>query len=145
MNVDYLVGQLKDENDWKTLAGCLGGSHRVVASIIRHLMVIGAKSYLIETRYIDRDYSSDYRRFYAQTFKTYDRHCERVHFFAEDIQLILSKPNWNERTDALQNTSERSYLGFCVLRPLPNAPIGRTVLRGDGPAGRDLEPVITCR
>lgn len=145
MNVDYLVGQLKDEDDWKTLAECLGGSHRVVGSIIHHLMVIGAKSYLIESRYIDRDYSSDYRRFYAQTFRTYDRHCKRVHFFAEDLESFGAKKNWVERTEALQNTSKRSYLGFCVVRPLPNAPIGRTALRGDGPAGPNLESVVTCR
>jgi len=146
MNVDYLVGQLKEESDWKTLAECLGGgNHRVVASIIRHLIVTGAKSYLIESRYIDRDYSSDYRRFYAQTFKTYDRHCKRVHFFAEDLQVIGSQPNWTDRTEVLQKTSKRSYLGFCVVRPLPNASIGRTVLRGDGLAGKDLEAVVTCR
>jgi len=145
MNVDYLVGQLKTESDWKTLAGCLGGNHRVVASIIRHLMVIGTKSYLIESRYIDRDYSSDYRRFYAQTFKSYDRHCKRVHFFAEDLEPIGTNRNWVERAVALQKTSKRSYLGFCVVRPLPNAPIGRTALRGDGPAGPELESVVTCR
>ncbi len=145
MNVDYLVGQLQNASDWTTLAECLGGSHRVVRSIIRHLMVIGARSYLIESRYIDRDYSSDYRRFYAQTFKTYPRHCKRVHFFAEDLEPIGTNKNWIERTEALQKTSKRSYLGFCVVRPLPNAPIGRTALRGDGPAGPDIESVVTCR
>lgn len=145
MNVDYLVGQLKNRGDWKTLAGQLGGSNRVVGSIIRHLMTIGAKSYLIESLYIDRDYSSDYRHFYAQTFKNYVRHCRRVHFFAEDLAPISSNKNWAKRTEALRNTSNRSYLGFCVVRPLPNAPIGRTALHGSGPSGPDLESVVTCR
>lgn len=145
MTVDYLIGQLENESDWKALAEHLGGGQRVVLSIIRHLMTIGAKSYLVESLYIDRDYSSDYRRFYAQTFRTYDRHCRRVHFFAEDVQRILSQPTWTERTRALQATSKRSYLGFSVIRPLRNAPIGRTILRGDGPAGKDLEAVVTCR
>jgi hypothetical protein len=67
------------------LAEHLGGAgNRVFKSILHHLVTVGCVSYLIESRYIDRDYSSDYRRFYAQTFRTYDRHCKRVHFFAED-------------------------------------------------------------
>ena len=114
-------------------------------SIIRHLRAVQVRSYLLETRYIDRDYSADYQRFYAQTFKTYDRHCQRVHFFAEDIGPIINNPIWLKRLDALQATSRRSYRGFCVIRPLPGAPIGRTVLYAIGPAQPGLELVVTCR
>ena len=145
MNVDFKIAPLKSEEDWKGLAQILGGPNRVVNSLVRHLITIKVCSYLLETRYIDRDYSSDYRRFYAQTFKTYDRHCQRVHFFAEDIDLIIQKPTWAERVKALQATSHRSYRGFCVVRPLPGAPIGRTVISAIGPAGPDLEAVVTCR
>lgn len=146
MNIEFLIGQLKRDEDWARLAEALGGAaHRVVGSIIRHLITVNVRSYLIETRYIDRDYSSDYRRFYAQTFRTYDRHCKRIHFFAEDIASILGKPSWFERVKALQATSKQSYRGFCVVRPLPGAPIGRSVLFATGPAGRDLESVVTCR
>jgi hypothetical protein len=146
MNLDYAVGNLETNDDWAGLAEVLGGNdQRPVLSIIRHLITIGAKSYLTESRYIDRDYSADYRRFYAQTFRTYDRHCKRVHFFQEDIQAILAHPSWSERVAALQRTSTRSYLGFCVVRPLPSAPIGRIALRQGGPAGSGLESVVTCR
>lgn len=146
MNVEYFIGELKSDADWTILAETLGGpNHRVVQSIIRHLITIGAVSYLTESRYIDRDYSSDYRRFYAQTFRTYARHCKRAHFFAEDVGAILSKITWSDRVRALQETSGRSYQGFCVIRPLPGAPIGRTVLRGTGPAEAGLESVVTCR
>lgn len=146
MNLDYAVGKLETNSDWATLAEVLGGNdQRPVLSIIRHLITIGAKSYLVESRYIDRDYSADYRRFYAQTFRTYDRHCERVHFFREDVGTILQLPTWSGRVIALQATSKRSYLGFCVVRPLPSAPIGRTALLQAGPAGTGLESVVTCR
>lgn len=146
MNVDFLTGKLETDPDWAGLADRLGGAgNRVVQSVIRHLITVGVTSYLIETRYIDRDYSSDYRRFYAQTFRTYDRHCSRVHFFAEDVGDILGKPTWSERVAALQYTSRRSYRGFCVVRPLPGAPIGRTVLHAGGPAEAGLDSVITCR
>lgn len=146
MNLDYAVGKLDTAEDWAGLAEVLGGNdHPTVLSIIRHLITIGAKSYLTESHYIDRDYSADYRRFYAQTFRTYDRHCQRVHFFQEDVAAILALPSWSERTAALQRTSTRSYLGFSVVRPLPGAPIGRTALKQMGPLGLGLESVVTCR
>lgn len=146
MNLDYAVGTLESPEDWAGLAEVLGGNdQRPVHSIIRHLITLGARSYLTESRYIDRDYSADYRRFYAQTFRTYRRDCERVHFFQEDVATILSLPSWSERTIALQRTSRRSYLGFCVVRPLPGAPIGRTALKQMGPQGAGLESVVTCR
>jgi hypothetical protein len=146
MNLDYAVGKLETPEDWTGLAEVLGGNdQRPVHSIIRHLITVGAKSYLTESRYIDRDYSADFRRFYAQTFRTYDRHCQRVHFFQEDVAATLASPSWSERTAALQRTSKRSYLGFCVVRPLPGAPIGRTALKQMGPTGPGLESVVTCR
>lgn len=145
MNVDFKIGPLESPEDWAGLADILGGMSRVVGSIIRHLITVHTRSYLLETRYIDRDYSADYRRFYAQTFKTYDRHCQRIHFFAEDIAPIIGSPLWLKRVEALEATSRTSYRGFCVIRPLPGAPIGRTVLQAAGPAQSGLESVVTCR
>jgi hypothetical protein len=145
MNVDFKIAQLESPEDWAGLAQILGGASRVVQSMIRHLITVQTRSYLFETRYIDRDYSSDYRRFYAQTFKTYDRHCQRVHFFAEEVGKIIGSTGWLKRVELLQATSRRSYRGFCVIRPLPGAPIGRTVLQAAGPAQAGLESVVTCR
>jgi hypothetical protein len=145
MNVSFEVGHLKNEADWKQLGSLLGGASGVVSSVIRNLILSKVVSYLIESPYIDRDYSSDYRFFYAQTFKTYQRHCKRIHFFAEDVAQILALPNWTARTKALEATSLRSYCGFCVVLPLPNASIGRSALKIKGPEGKDLESVITCR
>ena len=144
---DYAVGKLEIKEDRAGLADVLGAgeNQRLVHSIVRHLITVGAKSYLIETRYIDRDYSADYRRFYAQTFRTYGRHCKRVHFFSEDVNAILTRPTWSERVEALQNTSKRSYLGFSVIRPLPGAGVGRTALKHAGRAVRASESVVTCR
>src|ERR1700733_12886037 len=104
MNVDFKIAQLESPEDWAGLAETLGGSSRVVLSIIRHLRTVQTRSYLLETQYIDRDYSADYRRFYSQTFKTYERHCQRVHFFAENIAPIIGNPVWLKRVEALQAT-----------------------------------------
>lgn len=145
MNVDFNVAQLVTKDDWAGLAELLGGPSPVVTAIIRHLIMTNVCSYLRETQYIDRDYSSDYRRCYAQTFKTYGRHCQRVHFFAESIEPIITKATWAERVKALQGTSKTSYRGFCVVRPLPGAAIGRTALHAAGPMESDSESVVTCR
>ena len=148
MNVDYHIQQLKRAEDWTALAQeHFGGAGRPVAlSLVRHLIALGARSCLIESRYIDRDYSSDYRRFYAQTFKSYERHCKRIHLFATDIEAILSSADsWIARVEALEGTADGAYLGFIVVRPLPTAPIGRTVLRNDGPKGPGLESIVTTR
>ena len=147
MKLDYSIYALSDDEHWKILAKILGGANkRVVKSIIRHLKKIRVVSCLLESRYIDRDYSSDYLRFYAQTFYAYDRHCQRIHFFACDIsEILMMRQIWSERLDALQQASNTSYCGFIVIRPLPSATIGRTVLLAKGPSGIGLESTVTCR
>jgi hypothetical protein len=57
----------------------------------------------------------------------------------------LSLPDWTSRVEMLRKTSHTGYCGFCIIRPLPNASIGRTALRMRGPDGKGLESVITCR
>src|SRR5439155_12125011 len=58
---------------------------------------------------------------------------------------IWNEPNWTTKIGELKKTSRTSYRGFCVLRPLPGAPIGRTVLHAEGPKSAGLESVITAR
>src|SRR5690242_20497849 len=101
MQVEYETGPLVGTQDWKRLAERLGGSRAATDSIIRHLISLGVRSFLEEGRYIDRDFSADYRAFYAQTFRTYDRHCKRIHFFQSDVVAAL-KEKWSERIVALE-------------------------------------------
>ena len=67
--------------------------------------------------------------FYAGTFRTYARHCKRAHFFSDDVSSLLRQPRSTEQLIQLRQAASKSYCGFCVIRPLPTAPIGRTVLR----------------
>lgn len=147
MKVKYTVAQLNSDDAWSELAQILGGGKRlpVVSSVIRHLRVINPKCYILEGRYIDRDYSADYLRFYAQTFRTHDRHCKRVHFFSNDVTEIFTKSDFMDRFPVIQESFRSSYLGFCVLRPLSNAPIGRTALTADVRGYSNMEPTVTCR
>lgn len=146
MRLDITPHPLATEDDWSGLERTIGGEpgQRAVAELIAHLRRLGAKSYLLEKPYIDRDYSAEYQTFYAQTFKTYARHCRRIHFFRDDIRSIHAMADWVKRADELERTRHRSYLGFSVLRPLPRAPLGRTVLMPHVSVP-GVEAVITAR
>ena len=146
MKVQHTVKPLDSPEAWECLTQLLGGSSLdVVHNIIRHLHILDAKSYVLEDRYIDRDYSADYLHFYAQTFRTYGRHCKRVHFFSKDILSLLHRPLSTEQLNKIQDLADTNYCGFCVIRPLSTAPIGRTVLRGRVGNGFDREATVTCR
>ena len=93
MLITYTGQSLETVDAWDTLAHALGDGHpEVVRSTIRHLRILGAKSYVLEDPYIDRDYTADYLHFYAGTFRTYARHCKRAHFFSEDVSSLLRYP-----------------------------------------------------
>ena len=146
MRVDYAIRSLDATTDWNALAHELGEGHPgVVQNTIRHLQILGAKSYVLEEPYIDRDYSADYLEFYARTFRTHPRHCRRAHFFAEDVSPLLSGDLSTEGLHRLRALSTDSYCGFCVIRPLPTAPIGRTVLRANLRGPSNMEVTVTCR
>ena len=146
MNVDYVVRQLDSAAAWHELSKVLGGEGiPVVRGVIRHLRILNVVCYVLESRYIDRDYSSDYLRFYARTFRSYDRHCRRVHFFSANISEALAGRRAPDRLEKLQKVAEASYCGFCVVRPLASAPIGRTVLAAGCREPFDTEAIVTCR
>ena len=146
MKVKHTVELLDSPNAWTRLALALGDQNSdVVRNTIRHLRVLGAKSYVLEDQYIDRDYSADYLHFYARTFRAHDRYCKRVHFFSADISPLLRRPLSTDGLSKSQKFASKTYCGFCVIRPLSTAPIGRTVLIGRVRNGFDMEATVTCR
>jgi len=100
-----------------------------VGYLQRYLTEMHCQSILIEHDYVDHDYLDDYSSYYSKCFAHYGRFCNRAHFWTIDIaedsleQLILDLEH--DPTERLQE----SYLGFVVVKPLPNTAIGRTVLK----------------
>ena len=91
---------------------------------------IAAKTIVVETNYIDRDYLADYSGYYVRCFTPYQRWCTRLHFFSaeftsSDIDAILEGTKKSVSAEKLG----RHYLGFLVLKPLPETIIGRTCLK----------------
>lgn len=101
--------------------------HDQAQYLFRYLEHLSAKVIVVEAGYIDGDYLDDVANFYVKSFDDYERRCKRLHFFADEwtetelAEALRAAPP----PDRLQG----SYLGFVVARPLPQAVIGRTVLK----------------
>lgn len=91
-----------------------------------------ARTILIEAPYVDRHYLEEYARYYATTLRPPPPKATRLHFFRNDLtdeifaDLIASAAGGKFSEICTELSSH--YLGFAVIRPLPDAPIGRTVL-----------------
>lgn len=95
-----------------------------------YLATIQAQTIVVENEYTDGDYLDDFASYYVKCFHPYLRRCTRLHFFSTTFdeqrlkQLILDELPEDEAKGIRE-----SYLGFVVARPLPDAIIGRTVLK----------------
>ena len=91
---------------------------------------LDASTIVVERNYIDRDYLEDYSAYYVRCFRNYRRYCSRLHFFKskfnEDDLKNLLNGNQSKLTDETLNDE---YLGFIVIKPLPETIIGRTCLK----------------
>src|SRR5277367_3606961 len=60
------------------------GANRRAVYLLDYLREIGARTIVIETKYVDGDYLDDYASFYVKCFEDYPKTCKRLHFFATD-------------------------------------------------------------
>lgn len=101
-----------------------------VTYLFNYLKDLGAKSIVLETDYVDKDYLEDYSRYYVKCFNKYGARCARLHFFSEELnhtQLdeLFKNPYQKDRAEQLN----QSYLGFMVVKPIPKTFIGKTCLK----------------
>lgn len=104
--------------------------HRPAQYLYGYLTAVKAESLVVEFPYTDGDFLDDYAVYYAKCYTDYHRRCKRIHFFrgafsVEEFRDLLTRNLSKEEIAALCE----DYLGFIVARPLPEAIIGRTVLR----------------
>ena len=91
---------------------------------------LGARTIVVENDYVDRDWLEDFTSYYVRCFLPYERNCTRLHFFTHDFthadfQALLSGADAPITTADLRG----GYLGFIVVKPLPESMIGRTCLQ----------------
>lgn len=101
----------------------------------------GAKTLVVEPEYVDADYLDDYAGYYVRCFFPYQRYCSRIHFFGIEFSeadfkaLLEGSPSSPLNEEVLR----RNYLGFMVIKPLPDAMIGRTCLKAYPTLGTSRE------
>lgn len=93
---------------------------------------MAAQTIIVEAPYVDRHFLEEYSNYYATTLRPPPPKATRLHFFNMAINnrqftSLLKKAANGSFADACGKLS-KNYLGFAVIRPLPDAPIGRTVL-----------------
>lgn len=92
---------------------------------------VGAKTIVIEKEYVDRDFLIDHAEYYVKCFKSYSIKCSRIHFFNSHFtkQKLEKLLNHNRKIAPATNWLQKAYLGFIVVKPLPETIIGRTCLK----------------
>jgi len=134
---------LGNDAAWDTLRSSIDPLNRIeaVEATLAHLRSVGALSVVIENEYLDQDFTAEFARFYATVFKRYSKICRRLHFFSVDVSPILALDP--QALAERLNGANQTYLGFCVVRPLTHAPLGRTVLAGPvSPSDRSAKLLV---
>jgi hypothetical protein len=129
------VKQPRGDSDWDDLAleyapGLNGAPFRRVLEVAREG---GCRTVVIENRYVDVDYRSEYTAFWSLKFDNQSPFARRFHFFAADLA--------EERLHRLTERQQRSYLGYSVIRPVPYGRVGRTVLAPPRELGATLTTI----
>ena len=94
--------------------------------ITKYLQDLGAKTTISEV-YFDRDYLSEISSYYYQCTDHYDNACKRIHIFSTQKSKELFEKAISNNEDALKELQE-AYLGYTIIRPIKNAPFGKTIL-----------------
>jgi len=112
-----------------------------------HFQDQGCLTIVVEWRYTDRDFLEDYASYYVRCFdQKYAARCVRLHFFLDELdENILHGHLTRPRIEVEADINDR-YLGFLVVKPIPNRFVGRTCLRTYDPDGgrRFYPPTRKC-
>ncbi|MEZ6186945.1 MAG: hypothetical protein R3F62_18295 [Planctomycetota bacterium] len=104
--------------------------------LANYLTELGARTLLVESHYVDRHYVEEYSLYYSKCLSPPPAYCSRLLIFGIEVdeaqfdnwltptQLASEGPAPEDATPALGD----HFLGYVVIRPLPEVPIGRTVL-----------------
>jgi len=98
--------------------------------LLGYLKELQCKTILVEEEYIEGGYLDDFSQYYVKCFRPYDRFCKRIHFFSNSFNkkqfdsLIEDKLSRQQEKRIISN-----YLGCIAAKPLPEALIGRTLLK----------------
>lgn len=110
---------LGSDADWDALAKRYSGiNDRPLRRCLEVARSNGATTVVIETRYIDLDYRSEFSAFFSKTFAAQPDTAHRLHFFKAPLKV---EQLW-------RLPENHGYLGYVIIRPSELGVVGRSVL-----------------
>lgn len=94
------------------------GASKQAAYVEDYLNYLGAKSYIIEKKYVDKDFIIDFSNFYSRSFDIDLKVTKRIHIFKEEISIDRFNSLIENYTETEFNEFKKSYLGFVIVRPI---------------------------
>ena len=79
---------------------------------------LGALTLVVETRYLDLDYRSEFSAYYSKQFGEIPDSSHRLHFFSNHLT----------RRSMWRTARRAGYLGYVVIRPAPTGLVSRALL-----------------
>src|SRR6266699_1192837 len=123
----------------KWLLGASGALGSVIPKQVEYLARycgrLGARAVVHEAYYVERHFIDDFALYYSRMLNPPTNAVQRFHVFStcfsdDDFSRMLeSSMSSPQASDEVQAGLSREYLGFISIRPVPSAPVGRTVLR----------------
>jgi hypothetical protein len=95
----------------------------------------GARTVVVETRYIDAHYRSEYSAYYSRIFASVPDSTHRLHFFSRHL----------EQADMSRLPANPGYLGYIIIRPSPTGPVARAMLRPPAEMATAVRTAVTER
>ena len=106
------------------LDGAGSTSKTIFENILSLIQKKSCINVLIESHYVEKNYLEDYSYFFSKCFSQYDKFCYRLHFFSD----IPSDESLLENLKTHSKGIESKYLGYVVIKPLPETIVGVTCL-----------------
>lgn len=118
----FWVHRPRSDDDWAAIASQYveGDEPQPLNKVFDIVAKNGCKTVVVENRYVDIDYRSEYSAFWSLKFDNQSPFARRFHFFATDLE--------EETLHVLTKKQAATYLGYSIIRPVPHGRVGRTVL-----------------
>jgi hypothetical protein len=89
-----------------------------LANVFGAVRASRCRTVVVENRYVDPDYRSEYSAFWSHLFSDRPAFARRLHFFRRRI----------DASEVHRLPANHGYLGYCTLRPLARGLVGRTMI-----------------
>jgi hypothetical protein len=113
------VHQPRSATDWDAILAEYGATARdplgAVLSVVRRNH---CRTVIVENRYVDPDYRSEYSAFWSPRFLDRPAFARRLHFFRRRI----------DQAEVHRLPTNHGYLGYSTLRPISPGRVGRTMV-----------------